>query len=98
MREIIEEGIDYFAHRFAELEGEEWLKQGKPDFMNITDLHKQAMEEAIDQTIKEISEEIEKVELPKYKKSWTSDGEKFTDCLAPVTPEDTRQTILALLK
>ena len=45
-----------------------------------------------------ITTEIEKVELPKYKKSWTSDGEKFEDCLAPVAPEDTRQSILNLLK
>ena len=45
-----------------------------------------------------ITTEIEEVELPKYKKSWTSDGEKFEDCLAPVTPEDTRQSILNLLK
>lgn len=45
-----------------------------------------------------ICEEIEKVELPKYKKAWTSDGEKFIDCLVPVTPEDTKQTILALLR
>ena len=45
-----------------------------------------------------ITTEIEKVELPKYKKSWTSDGEKFEDCLAPVTPKDTRQSILNLLK
>ena len=51
-----------------------------------------------DQILSIITTEIEKVELPKYKKSWTSDGEKFEDCLAPVTPEDTRQSILNLLK
>ena len=51
-----------------------------------------------DQILSLITTEIEKVELPKYKKSWTSDGEKFEDCLAPVTPEDTRQSILNLLK
>jgi len=58
----------------------------------------EAFEAGADAMLKAISEEIEKVELAKYKKSWTSDGEKFTDCLMPVTPEDTRQTILALLR
>ena len=54
--------------------------------------------EEADAMLEAISEEIEKVELAEYKKSWTSDGEKFTDCLIPVTPEDTRQTILSLLR
>ena len=55
-------------------------------------------EELVEKILSLITTEIEKVELPKYKKSWTSDGEKFEDCLAPVTPEDTRQTILSLLR
>ena len=54
-------------------------------------------EAGADAMLIKIREEIEKVELPKYKKSWTSDGEIFEDCLAPVTPEDTRQKILDLL-
>ena len=57
----------------------------------------QLFEAGADAMLIKIREEIEKVELPKYKKSWTSDGEIFEDCLAPVTPEDTRQKILDLL-
>lgn len=51
-----------------------------------------------DHIIEAVKEEIEKVGLPEYKKSWTSDGLKFEDCLVPVTPEDTRQAILKLLE
>ena len=52
----------------------------------------------IDVAIEVLKEEIEKVELPKYKPSWTTDGEKFIDILAPTTQENTRQAILKILE
>ena len=65
-----------------------WVDNANPDkYLSV-----------VAQILSLITTEIEKVELPKYKKSWTSDGEKFEDCLAPVAPEDTRQSILNLLK
>ena len=99
MRERIEQGIDYFTHYYGELEHNRWIEQGRPGLMDTTDLHKQAMAEAINQTAEGLCEEIEKVEndlvsivtIPSEDNNllkWQYD-KGFNDC---------RQKILGLLR
>ena len=94
MKEQIEEGIDYFCHRVAELEEAKWRESGKPDFMDTTGLREQAMIEAINLVVQGIREEIEKVENP-YDEG---EGNIVTEGRLWGAFEEDRDTILKALK
>ena len=50
-RERVEDGIQLFGLRFAELQSQKWLELGKPLWMDTTEQHRQAMKEAVDQIL-----------------------------------------------
>ena len=66
-----------------------------------TDLLVALIQPSIDKAKREerktFREFLKGVKLPKYVKSSVSDGEKFTDCYMPASPENTRKTILDAL-
>jgi len=47
----IEEAIDYYDHRFAELVEDKQRELGNPKFMETTDLHAKAMNEVVGQIL-----------------------------------------------
>ena len=66
MREKVQEGIEYFGSWYAELFGDKRRKSEELGFtyMLTADIQEQAMKEAINRTLKGLTEEIEKVEYP----------------------------------
>ena len=62
MREKIQEGIEYFGSRYAELFGDKRRKSEELGFtyMLTADIQEQALKEAINRTLKGLTGEIEK--------------------------------------
>jgi len=63
MREKIEETLDYYDHRLAELTETRQQELGNPKFMEITDLINKARQETSDQILTLLEQELDKALL-----------------------------------